>query len=208
MASICKCRLWSSGSPEAGTTEEEYEAPEEEWFDGDDFYNQGASIDWDSPPCPAPLGIAHVIKIGVCDYCLHRISGRRTQSRGFEGGAELRNEAHARDSELSKSEISEICPLCEKQFDDVGNIAERITESLDGIEFKTMQLPEFTYPRISYRVKTQLELNMAHKDRPLKSSFIMAIQNEMLLNSPAISFVKDYPDIMVTVDTLTLRVDT
>ena len=36
----------------------------------------------------------------------------------------------------------------------------------------------------------------------------MAIQNEMLLNSPAISFVKDYPDIMVTVDTLTLRVDT
>ena len=60
-------------SPEAEPTEEDYEAPEEEWFDGDDFYNQGASIDWDSPPCPAPLGIAHVIKIGVCDYCLHRI---------------------------------------------------------------------------------------------------------------------------------------
>ena len=32
-------------SPEAEPTEEDYEAPEEEWFDGDDFYNQGASID-------------------------------------------------------------------------------------------------------------------------------------------------------------------
>ena len=37
-----------------------------EWFDGDDFYQQGDSIDWDAPPCPAPLGIAHVIKIGAC----------------------------------------------------------------------------------------------------------------------------------------------
>ena len=39
-----------------------------------------------TPPCPAPLGIAHVIKIGACDHCLHRIGGRRTQSSGFEGG--------------------------------------------------------------------------------------------------------------------------
>ena len=51
------------------------EDSDDEWFDGDDFYNQGESIDWDSPPCPAPLGIAHVIKIGACDHCLHRIGG-------------------------------------------------------------------------------------------------------------------------------------
>ena len=48
-------------SLEEEPSEDDDEAPEEEWFDGDDFYSQGASIDWDSPPCPAPLGIAHVI---------------------------------------------------------------------------------------------------------------------------------------------------
>lgn len=195
-------------SLEEDPSEEDDEDPEEEWFDGDDFYNQGASIDWDSPPCPAPLGIAHVIKIGVCDYCLHRISGRKTQSQGFEGGAELRTEAHARDSELSKSEIPEICPLCENLFDDVGNISERITESLNGIEFKTMQLGIHLPKDLLQSEDTIRTKHGSQGSRPLKTSFATAIQNEMLLNSPSISFVKDYPDIMVTVDTLTLRVDT
>ena len=184
------------------------EDPEEEWFDGDDFYNQGTSIDWDSPPCPAPLGIAHVIKIGVCDFCLHRISGRKTKSQGFDGGVELRNEAYARDSELSRSERPEICPLCEDLFDDVGNIAERIIDSVDGIEFKTMQLG-IHLPKDLLQSEDAIRTKHGSQgSRPLKTSFAQAIQNEMLLRSPNISFVKDYPDIMVTVDTLTLRVDT
>ena len=48
---------------------------EEIWFDGDDFDFEGNTVNWDSPPCPAPLGIAHIIKIGACDFCLARISG-------------------------------------------------------------------------------------------------------------------------------------
>ncbi|GIS48347.1 MAG: hypothetical protein Ct9H90mP21_2540 [Methanobacteriota archaeon] len=31
---------------------------EEIWFDGDDFDFEGSTVNWDSPPCPAPLGIA------------------------------------------------------------------------------------------------------------------------------------------------------
>ena len=46
----------SYGSAEAEPTEvlENQETPEEEWFDGDDYYHTGGSIDWDAPPCPAP----------------------------------------------------------------------------------------------------------------------------------------------------------
>ncbi len=55
------------------------DADEEEWFDGDDFETSGQTVDWDSPPCPAPLGIVHMIRIGTCDHCLHRVAGRRTE---------------------------------------------------------------------------------------------------------------------------------
>ena len=73
---------------------------EEEWFDGDDFETNGQTLDWDSPPCPAPLGIAHKIRLGTCNHCLHRVGGRRTEEIGEKGGASLRAEAIARDKEL------------------------------------------------------------------------------------------------------------
>ena len=43
--------------------EEVEEVDKEDWFDGDDLEVNGAPIDWDAPPCPAPLGIAHLIKM-------------------------------------------------------------------------------------------------------------------------------------------------
>ena len=125
----------SYGSAEAEPAEvmELEETPEHEWVDGDDHIHSGASIDWEAPPCPAPLGIAHVIKIGTCDNCLHRIGGRRVDSTGAEGGAMLRAEAHSRDSELEKAEIPELCPLCENLFEDVINIVDRIVESTNDL---------------------------------------------------------------------------
>ena len=61
------------------------EEEEEEWFDGDDFETNGQTLDWDSPPCPAPLGIAHMIRLGTCNHCLHRVGGRRTEEIGEKG---------------------------------------------------------------------------------------------------------------------------
>ncbi|OUV69317.1 MAG: hypothetical protein CBC89_01100, partial [Euryarchaeota archaeon TMED129] len=90
----------------------EQQNTEEEWFDGDDFEFEGKTIDWNSPPCPTPLGIAHVIKIGTCDHCLKRVSGKREMS-----GEEIRNEAFTRDTSLESSFNQELCPLCENLFD-------------------------------------------------------------------------------------------
>ena len=50
---------------------------DEEWFDGDDFDTDNQALNWDAPPCPAPLGISHVIKMGICNHCLSRIGGLR-----------------------------------------------------------------------------------------------------------------------------------
>ena len=76
----------------------EQQNTEEEWFDGDDFEFEGKTIDWNSPPCPTPLGIAHMIKIGTCNHCLQRVSGKREMS-----GAQIRNEAYTRDISLESS---------------------------------------------------------------------------------------------------------
>ena len=76
---------------------------DEEWFDGDDFDFEGATINWDAPPCPAPLGIEHIIRIGCCDFCVQRLAGRRTVSKGSEGGKEIRKEAFQNNPELESS---------------------------------------------------------------------------------------------------------
>ena len=59
---------------------EDLESEDEVWYDGDDFEFEGATINWDAPPCPAPLGIEHIIRIGCCDFCIQRLAGRRTAS--------------------------------------------------------------------------------------------------------------------------------
>ena len=183
------------------------EAEGEEWFDGDDLEINGASIDWDAPPCPAPLGVAHIIKMGTCDHCLHRVAGRRTKARGAEGGREIRDDAHARDPELAKFGAPELCPLCEDLFVDVDNIVSRVFESTRGIEHSTMQfgihLPKDLL-QDEDRIRSR---NGAPASRPLKAAFVDAIQEQLADHLPDTSFVKEKPDLMILVDGLTLRVD-
>ena len=53
---------YASAEDLVGPEEEQSDSAEEEvWFDGDDIEANGASLDWDAPPCPTPLGIAHMI---------------------------------------------------------------------------------------------------------------------------------------------------
>ena len=98
---------------------------EEIWFDGDDFDFEGSTVNWDSPPCPAPLGVAHVIKIGVCNHCLARVSGSLIRGDSSVAGATIREEAYSRDNELESKIVQDYCPLCENLFDDIENIVDR-----------------------------------------------------------------------------------
>ncbi len=119
---------------------EEAETPSEEiWFDGDDFDFEGSTVNWDSPPCPTPLGIAHIIKIGVCDYCLSRVSGIHANGLGNNSGAVIRSEAFERDEQLQSKILQDYCPLCENLFDDIENIVDRVFDSLSDTDFSTMQ---------------------------------------------------------------------
>ena len=188
-------------------SEEAEEVDEEEWFDGDDLVVNGASIDWDAPPCPAPLGVAHIIKMGACDHCLHRVAGRRTKARGAEGGLEIREDAHARDPEIAKFGAPELCPLCEDLFDDVGNIVSRVIESTQGIEHGTIQFGIHLPKDLIQDEDSIRSRHGAPASRPLKAAFADAIQEQLSEHMPDIEFVKEKPDLMILVDGLTLRVD-
>ncbi len=175
----------------------------EEWFDGDDFEFEGKTLDWNSPPCPTPLGIAHIIKIGTCDYCLARVSGKNNMS-----GNEVRLEAYNRDDTLEKSFDTSLCPLCENLFDDIKNIVNRITEKISDLEYSTMQIG-IHLPKDLINDEDQIRTrNGATGSRPLKSAMVDSIQKEINNNLESdVIFVKEKPDLMVLIDGLTLRVD-
>ena len=186
---------------------EEKDSKEEEWFDGDDFESNGQTVDWDSPPCPSPLGIAHMIRIGTCDHCLHRVGGRRTEAPGTAGGASLRAESLARDKELSSFEVPELCPLCENLFEDVDNIVERITEQTGELDHGSLQIGVHVPKDLIQeedRIRTR---HGATGSRPLKASFSDAVQAGITSRMAGIEFVKERPDLMILIDCLTLRVD-
>ena len=183
------------------------EKEEEVWYDGDDFEFEGATINWDAPPCPAPLGIEHIIRIGCCDFCVQRLAGRRTASKGEDGGKEIRKEAYQRNSELEALEKNDLCPLCENLFDDIDNIVKRIIEQIGEVEHSSIQLG-IHLPKDLLEDEDKIRSRHGSPGSPhLKPSFVNEIQLKLSSLVPGVTFVKEKPDLMILVDGLTLMVD-
>jgi tRNA pseudouridine synthase 10 len=180
---------------------------EEIWFDGDNFDFEGNTVNWNSPPCPAPLGIAHVIKIGVCNHCLFRISGFRSRGSGPDSGAAIREEALLRDRELQSKIIQDYCPLCENLFDDIENIVDRLFETLSDIDFSTMQFG-IHLPKDLLQEEDRIRSKYgAPGSYHLKGAIVESIHERIRELDKKVDFVKEKPDVMILVDGLTLRVD-
>ena len=192
---------------ESEETNDSNSEKEEEWFDGDDFEFEGSTINWDAPPCPAPLGIEHIIRIGCCDFCVQRLAGRRTNSKGEEGGKEIRKEAFQNNPELESSLKNELCPMCEDLFGDIDNIVTRIIDEIGQVEHSTIQLGIHLPKDL---VDEEDKIRSRHGSpgsAPLKPSFVRAIQEKLSIKVNNVSFVKERPDLMILVDGLTLKVD-
>lgn len=185
------------------------EENEDEDIDDDDiFEDEIPSLrDLDAPPCPAPMGIRHVIRLGCCNYCLSRIGGRLNED-GLSAevhGSRIRDEAISRDSALSEIEET-YCPFCEDLFQDTENIVVRIIREIGDVEFSSLQM--------GYHISKELieeEDNLrkrfgARGASPLKSSFATAVENALKGKLGEVDFVKESPDVMILVDSLTLRV--
>jgi tRNA pseudouridine synthase 10 len=198
---------YASSELDAEEKNSEEDKLREIWFDGDDFDFEGNTVNWNSPPCPAPLGIAHVIKIGVCNHCLFRISGFYSRGSGPDSGAAIREEALLRDRELQSKIIQDYCPLCENLFDDIENIVDRLFETLSDIDFSTMQFG-IHLPKDLLQEEDRIRSKYgAPGSYHLKGAIVESIHERIRELDKKVDFVKEKPDVMILVDGLTLRVD-
>ena len=184
----------------------ENQGSELDWYD-DSPIDEDPSTQWDAPPCPAPLGVAHLIRIGCCNHCLYRLAGKKTKNSGPLGGEELRKQAIELNSDLREIESVDHCPTCEDLMDDVDNISEIISDACQAIDFRTMQIGVHIPKDLMEEEDAVRSRYGAPGSNPLKATFVEEIQATLQTNSSDIEFVRERPDVMILIDTLTLRVE-
>ena len=184
----------------------ENQGSELDWYD-DSPIDEDPSTQWDAPPCPAPLGVAHLIRIGCCNHCLYRLAGKKTKNSGPLGGEELRKQAIELNSDLREIESLDHCPTCEDLMDDVHNISEIISDACQAIDFRTMQIGVHIPKDLMEEEDAVRSRYGAPGSNPLKATFVEEIQATLQTNSSDIEFVRERPDVMILIDTLTLRVE-
>tara|TARA_B100000902_G_scaffold14283_2_gene17307 strand:- start:661 stop:2154 length:1494 start_codon:yes stop_codon:yes gene_type:complete len=187
----------------------ESEEEEEEILDDEDMYDEEIPSlrDLDAPPCPAPKGIRHVIRLGCCNYCLARIGGRLNTDdlSPFDHGSRIREDAISLDPTIAESK-EKYCPFCEDLFEDVDNIVIRILREIGDVEFSTIQMGYHISKELIEEEDVLRKKFGARGAKPLKSSFAAAVESALQEELEGIELVKELPDVMILVDSLTLRV--
>jgi len=198
----------SEYDPWADLVEQESVSVDDDFDDDFDDFDDEQVRPSEVPRCPSPNGISYVIEIGTCDACLGRVSGTRIAGDPLHiAGSRVRQEAMERDPDISVNGDAEYCPFCENLFTDVELIASRISRSIEGIEFSKGQLGiHFSKEHIASEESLRNSL-AATGSRPLKSSLTEEIQRIVLEKIPGLIWVKEKPEVMILVDTLTLGVN-
>jgi tRNA pseudouridine synthase 10 len=188
----------------------EEDSPAEEDFEFEEFQ--------DFRPAPAPEGIAHLVKIGTCDWCLARLCGQNLDwSSVREDGAATRLAALERTPSLADSkeidpnsgdaQTGGYCPFCEELFADISLICKRICDQLSTVEFSKLQIgAHFAKDHVAEEEVLRTR-HGAQGSRGLKVAFTEAIYHTLKPSFSDAEFVKDIPEIMLLIDTLTLEIN-
>ena len=177
--------------------------PQEETEDFDDDFeiDEFTSI---RPP-PSDEGLDHLVSIGTCDYCIVRLSGQPFSWDGAQNlGATIRKSSNERGA--TKGEDIQFCPFCEDLFVDMDVLVEEIKSELSGVEFKKMQIgAHFAKSHVTEEDDLRTR-NGATGSQALKSAFNDALSQKLKLELKDVELVKEQPEIMVLIDTLTFNI--
>ena len=192
---------WADMVPATEIEEEEFEDDFED-FDDADLRSR------DVPRCPSPAGIEHTIRLGTCNHCLGRVSGVRIAGDPLMTvGERVRAQALERDPDLKPNEDVDCCPFCEDLFLELDLIVNRIVTAVDGVEFTKVQLGiHFSKDHVAAEEVLRSTV-AATGSRPLKATLSDAIQAAAMEKIPGIVWVKERPELMLLIDTLTLGVN-
>ena len=186
----------------------EVEEEDDELDDEFAFEDEEAGRSREVPRCPAPAGQAELVRRGTCDTCIGRVSGTRlAEGTLAENGARVRAEALERDADLSVDAAAEYCPFCEDLFAEVDLIVGRIIDALGGVDFAKFQIgAQFDKGQIAAEEELRNSL-AAPGSAPLKSSLVSALTRGIREVLPGAKAVRESPEVMILVNTLTLGIE-
>lgn len=190
------------------------------WDDALEDVENEAQIEWDNasmefdegdeiPPAPRPAGIKHLIRLGACDFCLGRLSGKkRFDQSNQESGIEIRKTIFGEDSNvLDEMEIPGLCPFCENLFDETQLLAQLIKEAIGDRECSRLQLGA-RFPKDQTESEDHLRKRFgAPGSMPLKSSLVEEVSKELNKLKINTKIVNEKPEILALFDVLTLTVE-
>lgn len=194
--------LWDD-SPAPEEEEEEVEQLDE-WQEPEQLNTHMQEI----PSAPAVEGLKHLVRLGSCDYCLGRLSGKRRFGQSdLEAGLEVRASVIEGSPVLVNARKDALCPFCEELFEEAPLLAELIHEALDGAECDRLQLGA-RFPKDQVIAEDELRKRFgAGGAEPLKSSLVTAVATNLREISPQSNLVNEKPQILALIDVTTLTVD-
>ncbi len=193
------------GAGVSNSWNEEEKKKEKETADLDDeldFIEENYEI----TPAPSLNGQVHLVRLGVCNYCLGRVGGvSLVNTTLVDAGKDLRKKVLESNSQLEEVEI-EFCPLCENIFSEIELIYSRLNSALKEYEFSRLQLgiqlpndllESEEYTRISFG---------ADRSQTLKQSLSSEIAKKIKKSNEDVELVNEFPEILALIDCLTLSI--
>ena len=176
---------------------------EEEEEEIDDYDLELDEFMISSPP-PSDDGLDNLVRLGACNYCIARLSGKLfTWDDAEQIGASLRDASINRGA--NKDENVKYCPFCEDLFVDIETIANQVVEQLSKFEFKKLQLgAHFAKDQVVSEDDLRTQFG-ATGSQALKSAFNDALSNQLSKKLDGAELVKEQPEVMLLIDTLTLE---
>ena len=161
------------------------------------------------PRAPASAGVAHLVRLGLCDPCLGRLSGMMKFDESYpDGGARVRAEIIERDPETASVETDPFsCPACEGMMNTIETLAQALTEELEGFEFNSLQIGAMLPQDLTDEDEGIRDRVGAPRSDRLKAAIVKSMGEMFLEQNPDVKLTADSPDAVTVLDLVLLQAD-
>ena len=161
------------------------------------------------PRAPSPAGLKHLVRIGCCDHCIGRLSGKKRFSQTIEdSGQEVRQTVVSANKQLADvRENIPLCPLCENLFEESDLLADIIYDAIQPYQIKRLQLgTRFPKDQVEEEDNMRKRFGAGGSDG-LKTGLVAEIARNLTARLKGAKLVNEKPHILALIDVLTLTVD-
>ena len=195
--------LWDE--QETTASDDENEEPEQLDSPTEQLGNHMEEI----PRAPNPAGLKHLVRIGCCDHCIGRLSGKKRFSQTIEdSGQEVRQTVVSANKQLADvRENIPLCPLCENLFEESDLLADIIYDAIQPYQIKRLQLgTRFPKDQVEEEDNMRKRFGAGGSDG-LKTGLVAEIARNLTARLKGAKLVNEKPHILALIDVLTLTVD-